>query len=97
MQFSGLRLMNPRLPNTNTTGQSIEWEGQCSTLIAASFVICIPVKDEQSVQGWIYIVGEGEANAFPPICPRCEPIFEEVVQFRHFDNTVQDSEEQARS
>ena len=35
----------------------------------------IPVKDDQSIQGWIYSVGEGEANAFPPICPRCETDF----------------------
>jgi len=33
------------------------------------------VADSQSVQGWIYNVDYEEANALPPICPRCDTDF----------------------
>lgn len=31
--------------------------------------------DNQSTQGWIYTIADGEANALPPICPRCDTDF----------------------
>lgn len=31
--------------------------------------------DTHSVQGWFYTVSDGEANALPPVCPRCDTDF----------------------
>jgi DEAD/DEAH box helicase domain-containing protein len=29
------------------------------------------IDDNQSIQGWIYTISDSEADALPPICPRC--------------------------
>lgn len=41
--------------------------------VFTGFVRCqAPVALNNDMQGWLYIVTSGEADAFPPICPRCD-------------------------
>lgn len=56
-------------------GINNHWE-QAQLEIFTGIVKCqAPMPEDSLVNGWLYLVDENKASAFPPVCPRCDTDF----------------------